>query len=273
MKQLFTFFIVIILITGCNQTPPEIHQVEMGFYTPYFLFAETLNGKVKTIIEKSYMGVEKDGKYVKDIPLTVKARDSINWTTDFMLTYDEHGNLLYSVDIDENDKAINSWEISYQDHKMVKCELSSSDTLRVVAKLSYNEAGVLTMIQHFRMPVDTIAFQAVITSDENGNFTEWQFQNPAGENTGKYMFTVGLEGKRTGYTYFNKDGEQTFEQQYTYNENGDMIKQLLIDKERKKSVSEFEYEGFDEMGNWLLCSGNADEYMIITERTITYHEE
>ena len=83
MKNVFVLFLVIILVTGCNQPLPEIHQVEIGLYTPYFLFPETLQGKVKSVIEKNYLAVEQDGKYIKDIPLTVGARDSIGWTTDF----------------------------------------------------------------------------------------------------------------------------------------------------------------------------------------------
>lgn len=273
MKKLFTLFLVIILVTGCTPPAPETHQVEIGLYTSYFMFPETLNGKVKTVTEINYMAVEKDGKYVKDIPLTVKARDTIGWTPDFQLMYDESGNLLYSADIDENDKVLLNWDITIQENKMVKAELTREDTLRWVAKLTYNEVGVLTKVDQFRMPVDTLVNQFIIISDENGNFTEWQFQNSGGEPTGKNMFTVNLEGKRTGYKYFNKDGEQTFEQQFTYNENGNMIKQVIIDKEGEKSVSDYTYNDTDEMGNWTSVLGIGEDQAIITERTITYYEE
>ena len=272
MKNLFALIVVIILVTGCSQPQPETHQVEFGMYTSYNLFPETLKGQVKEVIEKSYFAVEKDEGYVKEMPLTVAARDTIGWTLDFKLVFDENGNMVESYNIDENDKVLEAWKISIQDNKMVEAELTQKDTLRTVSRLTYNEAGVLTKVENFRMPADTLAFYADIITDENGHSIEWHTHNWQGPR-GKYMFTVNLEGKRTGYKYFNKDGEQTFEQQYTYNDKGHMIKQLIINREGKEFVSEYDYQSYDDHGNWTSYVAHSDGPVLITERTISYYEE
>jgi hypothetical protein len=122
------------------------------------------------------------------------------------------------------------------------------------------------------MPADTLAFQARILSDEHGHMTEWVYQNPEGEKTGNRIFALDPEGRRTGYKHYNKDGEQVFEQQYAYNEKGNMIRQLMIDREGKEYLSEYDYSGYDDRGNWTRLVADDQQHIIITERTITYHE-
>ena len=272
MKNVFTLFVVIVLVTGCTQPQPEAQQVEFGMYTSYYLFPETLNGKVKEVIEKTYFAVEEDGAYQKDIPLTVEARDTIGWTLDFKLMFDENGNMVESYNIDENDKVLESWKVSVEDNKMIEAAFTKNDTLTTVSRMTYNEAGVLTKVENFRMPADTLAYYADVITDENGNTIEWHSHNwqvPAG----KHMFTVNLEGKRTGYKFFNKEGEQTFEQQYTYNDKGHMIKQVMINREGKEFVSEYDYQAYDEHGNWTSYVAHTDGPALITERIISYYDE
>ena len=81
----------------------------------------------------------------------------------------------------------------------------------------------------------------------------------------------GRKGKRTGFTYYNADGDKTFEQKYTF-ENGFMIKKEMIKREGEVSVSEYDYL-VDDTGNWVKTIGFSDELIIITERSITYFEE
>ena len=272
MKNLIPVFLVILLITGCVQPQPETHQVEIGLFTPYYLFPEVLNGQVKEVYERSYLAIEEDGKIVKGDRLTVAARDTVGWTNDFHLMYAEDGNLLQADLIDENDELISRDKNTIEDGKVVQSEFFKNDTLRVISKLTYDENGVLTGMERIRMPEDTMIVKAMLLHDENGNFTEWHFHNPAGGLNGKYMFTVNQEGKRTGYTYLNIDGEKTFEQKFTYNENGFLMRQEIITKAGEVFVSEYEYE-YDDMGNWIKVIANTDDQMMVSERTIAYYEE
>ena len=273
MKKLIPMlFVVMILATGCPQPEPEVHQVEIGLFTPYYVFPDILNGKVKTVVEKNYLGVEQDGKIVKGERLTVAARDTIGWTNDFRLTYDENGNLLKYEAINENDELIETNTQTVEEGNIVKSVHMLDDTLRSYSLLSYNDAGQLVKMDHFRMPADTLAWSVALLSDENGNFTEWQWMDFKGDPDGKHIFTVNMEGRRTGYSYYNKDGEKTFEQQYTYNDMGQLARQVMIDRDGKEFVAEYEYE-YDEMNNWIQCTGtSSDGVPMVEERTITYYE-
>jgi hypothetical protein len=273
MKKLLVLALVIVLITGCTTPPPETHQVEISFFTPYWRFPETLNGKVKTMTEKTYMAVEKEGVFEKDIPVTVKARDSIGCTSDFMVTFDEEGNLLQSDNIDENDRKFEQWKITSEAGRWKQCDYFEEDTLKILSRFTYDDQGKLIKIENFRVPEDTMTFRGVMGYDENGYLTELQFQNFQDENTGKYIFAVNADGKRTGYKYFNKEGAQTFEEQFTYDDNGDMIKQLMINKQGELLETNYELDRYDAMNNWTSCLWKSDDVMLITERIYTYHEE
>ncbi|MEN8156359.1 MAG: hypothetical protein ABFS10_05360 [Bacteroidota bacterium] len=273
MKKLIpAFFVVMILATGCPQPETEIQQVEIGLFTPYVLFPEILNGKVKEVVETNYLGIEQDGKIMKGERLTIDARDSIKWSPDFKLIFDDNGNVLQTLYLDENDEVVKKDVQTVMEGKIVKSETIKGDTLRNYAKFSYNESGHLTAIEVYKLPVDTLAWGALLTVDEQGNYQEWQVMDEKGSPTDKYMFTVNQEDRRTGYKYYNKEGELAFEERYTYNEMGFMSKQEMINKEGEASASEYLYE-YDEQDNWVKVTGNSDQYTIITERKITYFTE
>jgi hypothetical protein len=273
MKKLITLlFVVIILATGCPQPEAEVHQVEIGLFTPYTMFPEILNGKVKEVIELNYLGLESEGKIMKGRRFTVADRDTIGWTNDFRLSYDENGNLLLSELIDENDKVISWDKQTLENGRIVRNDHGRNDTLRYYALLSYDEAGHLVKWEQFSLPADTLSWNAHFVCDDQGNFLEWHVMNSKGDMTSKYIFTVNQEGRRTGYTFYNKEGEKTFEQRYTYNEKGSLIKQVIIDKEGKEYVTDYELE-YDDMNNWIKVTGVSSEGPpVISERTITYYD-
>ncbi|MBN1132088.1 MAG: hypothetical protein JXR52_10380 [Bacteroidales bacterium] len=265
-------FVVVMLATGCPQPEPEVHQVEMGLYTPYWTMPEILKGKVKEVVEKNYWAVEEDGKYVKGERLSVAARDTFGWTLDFVATFDENGNILKCKTIDENDEVIDINSLVVKDGKITSVEYIKEDTVRLVAKSTYNDEGVLTKIERFRMPEDTLNIKAMLVRDENGNVVEWQFYNSDEELTSKYIFTVNQEGRNTGYKFYNKEGIVTFEQKITYNDKGFMTRLVMVNRDGVESVSEYEYE-YDEMGNWIKAIASEEVERVIEEREITYYEE
>ncbi|MGC9343097.1 MAG: hypothetical protein ACP5E3_10375 [Bacteroidales bacterium] len=271
MKKIITLFLLTLFVTSFVQSQSEKHQVVVGLFTPAYLAPETLNGQVKEIYERNYFANEKAGPMVKGDRLTITARDTIGWTRDFHVIYDEAGHLLLSEQVDENDKVINNSKLSYKGDKMEKAHYFQDDTLRSVTISVYDENGMTKVMERWA-PEDTLILKVKLVWDENGHVTGWHFHNSNGEPTGKYVFTLDENGKRTGYKYYNKDGEKTFEQQYTYNDMGFMKKQVLINREGEKSVAEYEYK-YDDMGNWILCKGSTPHHAdIIAERIITYYE-
>ena len=266
-------FVVMILATGCPQPEPEVHQVEIGLFTPYWSFPETLNGKVKEVIEKNYFGIEQEGKIVKGDRLTVKARDTINWTNDFKLVYDENGNLVESVMLDENDNVIQKNIQTLEEGRIVKSESERNDTLRSYALLTYNEAGQLVKLEQFRLPADTLMWSVKLLSDDQGNFTEWHWMDWKGADNGKNLFTVSQEGQRTGFKFYNREGELWQEEKFTFNEMGFLVKQEIITDEGEESTTTYEYEyEYDEMDNWIKVVSSTDDQLIVAERTISYFD-
>ncbi len=273
MKKLIpVFFVVMILATGCPQPEPEVHQVEIGLFTPYAIFPEFLNGKVKEVIEKNYLGIEKDGKIIKGERLTKEARDSINWTDDFRISFDENGTLLECVKFDENDEIIDKQTLTVENGQMLKGIYTKNDTLRSYSILSYDGAGQLVKVEQYRMPADTMIWSVQFITDELGKVREWQFMDPKENPTSKYIFTVDQDDRRTGYKFYNREGELAFEERFTYNDKGFMEKQVLINKEGEETVLENEFE-YDKMNNWVKVTGYWEPYPVVAERTITYFPE
>lgn len=273
MKKLIPFFVLTaFLAAGCQQPEPEVHSVEIGLFTPYAVFPDILNGKVKEVTEKNYWAVEKDGKYEKGEIITEAARDTMGWTNAFRVMFDENGNLLKCENLDENDIIMNAEILSIKDNIAISVELVQNDTLRNITHLKYNEAGILDKFERYRMPEDTLVWYVMVMTDENGNMIEWEFFNPSDEATGKYVLTFNPEGKGTGYKYFNKEGVVTVEQKYTYNDVGQMSEQTVITKDGYKNITTYEYE-YDKMNNWIKAVAKTGNQVIIEERTITYYED
>lgn len=272
MQKIIPLLLLMFFITSCAESQPEKHQVEVGLFTPAYLAPEILNGQVKEIYERNYFANEEAGTIMKGDRLTLAARDSIGWTLDFHVIYDEKGHLLLSEEIDENDKTIDRSVLSYEEGKMVKADFFQNDTLKNITKPVYDETGILRTMERYRVPEDTLVLRVQLIRDSDGNIVEWDFFNPDNELTGKYVFSLDENGKRTGYRYINKDGDQTFEQQYSYNDAGFMEMQVLINREGERMVAEYEYE-YDDMGNWILCKGKTPEHPdIVAERIISYYE-
>lgn len=273
MKKLFPFFLIAaFLASACQQPEPEVSTVEIGLFTPYAVFPDILNGKVKEVTEKNYWAVEKDGKYEKGEIITEAARDTLGWTNAFRVMYDENGNLIKCENLDENEIIMNAELLSIKDNKAISAKLVRNDTLRNITHLKYNEAGIIEKFERYKMPEDTLVWYVMVMSDENGNMIEWEFFNPADEATGKFVLTYNPEGKSTGYKYFNKEGDVTVEQKYVYNDAGQMSEQTVINKDGKKSLTTFEYE-YDKKNNWIKAIAKDDNRVIIGERTITYYDE
>ena len=274
MKNLVTFLLMLAFIAvGCQQPEPEIHTVDVGFFTPYALYPETLNGKIKQLTERNYLAVEKDGNVIKDERLNKESRDSLSWTRDFRLSYNEDGMMTKLEYLDENDKTTSMDEITLKDKNIISGNYTHLDTLRHIFRVSYDEDGRISNYEMFQLPQDSLSWFAKIFYDDNGNHKEWVMFNAQGDQTGKFVFSINPEGRRSGYKFFNKEDSLSFEQQFTYNEQGVLQKQVLINKKREKSISEYEYK-YDDHGNWIRGEAkSSDGKRIITERDIVYYQE
>ena len=62
MKKLSILFIIVCIASGCATEEVKTYSTTVGLFTPYVMFPETLQGQVKSIIEKNYFAKEEEGK-------------------------------------------------------------------------------------------------------------------------------------------------------------------------------------------------------------------
>jgi hypothetical protein len=270
MKKFKSLVLLLILFAGCVSTEKPIDKTEIGMFTPYAFNPEVLNGKVKMITEKNYLAKELDGKIVADRPLTLKDRDSIGWTNDFIVTYNEDGLLIQCDEIDENGKVLYSAKTSIEDKTIIKCEYYKNDTLKEIQKIQHDTTGWVVKVEGYS-PQDSLKSIMDVKNDEKGNIISVIFKNSMNEISSKFESAYNENNKRTGYKFFDPQGNKTFEQKYSYNDQGFMEKQVIINKEGKESESLYTYT-YEENGNWIECIGNEGKNKIIAKRTIEYYK-
>lgn len=273
MKKINFLLVVIFVITACSQTQPEEHQVELGLFTAYYVTPEILNGQVKEIYERVYYKEEENGQAVKGDRMTVAAHDTLGWTNDFHVQFDENGNITVYSDINENDEEINRNVFNYDGDKLIKIEFYRDDTLRRVIMIDHDENGKMNSMANYRMPEDTLLATFKMIRDENDNIKEIHRISYRDELTGKWIFSLDENGKRTGYNYFNADGEKTYEEEFTYNDMMFLARQAGTNREGKERVYEYTYE-YDDKGNWTVCISDSEEPSnIYAERKISYYQD
>jgi hypothetical protein len=166
---------------GCTvQKSPET-KTEIGFGTPYLWSPEYINGMVKSVEQRAYWATEKDGEYIRGDLITLKERDSIGWSHDFIVHFDSSG-LAGKVEyLDDEGQAYGYWEINIEDGKYVKAVWEEGDSSSDYWIYSYNDAGHMVKGERFRIGVDTLLNGANIETNENGHLTKVQWFDSKGE--------------------------------------------------------------------------------------------
>jgi len=271
MKKLRSFIpIVFILFAGCVPKEKPVYKTEIGLFTPYSFMPEILNGRVKKLVEKNYLTREDNGKIVADRLLTTGDRDSINWTNDLILTFNEEGLLLQCDQIDENGKVIDSRKSGIDGGKIVRSDHLKADSLAGYDKVYYDSNGWMNKVENYSSE-DTLKQVLDIKTDDKGNIDTVFVLNSNNEITWKFEFSYNEANKRSGYKSFNTEGIKTFEQKYFYNDKGILEKQLLIDKDGIETEVPYTYT-YDDNGNWIECIGDDGKIKVLAKREIEYYD-
>jgi hypothetical protein len=266
-------FSLIILAVGCNRKPEpaSVFTTTLGMNTPYYVAPETLNGKVKEVVEKVYLASDQDGKIVKGERLSKEARDSVNWTPEYIARFDADGNLLKCAEINNLDEVLNVTTQEIVQGKPVSSSYIENDTVRLKALFTYDESENTMKVERIRMPVDTLINIIHVRYDEAGNYSLWKFFNVADEMVFRYEFTVAEDGSSYSYSAFNRDGVKSGTRTYTKNDHGFAARDHIINRAGEETIYDMEYT-YDDMGNWISRVVTSEEGSIIEERTITYYE-
>ncbi|MCF8381900.1 MAG: hypothetical protein K9H49_20195 [Bacteroidales bacterium] len=273
MKRTFFVFILFALFfSGCKQAEPEKITVELGALTPYALSPETLYGKVQKVTEKSYYADYVDGKFVKKERIGLAARDTFNWTNDFVAEFDESGQIIRVDYLDEKDNVYENNLIHFQGEDTMFVMGYKNDSLNSKVLVHIDELGRYNKSEILDKETDTIKTYILTEFNEKDQILAWQFYDLEDNKVQKHVFSYNEQGRRNNYQYFNSKGERTVEMKFHYNESGFVDIHTLIDKNGEESVWEINYE-YDDMGNYLEAEYTDGKIYIITERSYEYFPE
>jgi len=271
-KLIFTLTLVILMAIGCMNNKPAEYTI-LGDYTPYDAIPEKLIGKVEKIVEKNYWTIPDGDIFKKSNSITIKDRDSINWTNDFEVIFDVTGGLLSCNYIDENDKSIRKWELLRENGLLTSAKATENDTVRMIQRIKCNTGGEFTEIGYYRPVADTLVGKFIITNSEEKDTVTYQYYNYEGGIGGKMIFLYNDGGQFLRRETYNKDGAYTGSIEVKYNDKGKMSELAFYDKDKKSTgVNHFTYE-YDQKGNWTKAVVKDDKgFVVIEERTYTYFE-
>jgi len=273
MKKLIPLLTFVILMAiGCTNEKPAGYTV-LGDYTPYEATPEKLIGKVEKVIEKNYWAIPDGETFKKGNPFTIKDRDSINWTNDFEVTFNDQGGLVSCNYIDENGKSILKWELSRENGLLTSARATKNDTARMNEKIKCNPAGEITEIAYYRPVADTLIATFMITCSEKKDTVTKQFYNYKGGKGGKIVYIYNDGGRFLRQETYDMDGAFTGSIEVKYNEKGKNSELEFYDKDKKlTAVNHFTYE-YDQKGNWIKAVTKDDRgFVVIEERTYAYFE-
>ena len=269
-KLLFLLLAIIFASTGCKNIKPAEYAI-LGYYTPYSSYPEKLIGKVEKIVERNYWATPEGDTYKKGNPITIKDRDSLNWTYDFEAVFDNTGTLISCNSIDENDKSIYKWELVKENNILASAKRISRDTVRVYQKLKCNANGEVVEELAYRPVADTLLGRFTIYIAAKKDTVIRQFYNYKNVPGSRGVYLYDDKGQFFREESFTNDFNGAIEAKY--NEKGKMSELTFYDKDKKVTgVNHFTYE-YDQKGNWTKAIVKDDiGIVVIEERTYTYFE-
>lgn len=273
MKKIIALLFIALLFMQCSEKKAANNPVEktvIGLFTPYELMPEVLHKKVKEIKEMNFLPAERDGKIEAGARLTVAARDTLSWTRDFTVQFDESGLAENVYHINENDESYESWVIKNEAGYPAKTSFFIKDS--IVGKQEIAKINEMSYQWNFFNPqTDTLKNSAVLELNENRNHKSLQFYNLKGEPTSKYEWMYNSSGQLTGFTVSRNDTIRTG-MNFTYNPKGFWDTQESYNKITGESeLYRYEYE-YDDAGNWVKNVSYFDgKPYIVAIREYTYY--
>ena len=272
-KLLFILVSLVFLMTGCDKQKPAEYTI-LGVYTPYENFPEKLVGKVEKITEINYWAIPQGDTYIRGDRITIKDRDSLNWTNDFEAVYDNSGDLVLCNYIDENNKSIRKRELFKENNVPVSGKDTQRDTLRYVENIKCNATGEISEIIVTRALVDTLLYTGKYTySIKKDTITE-HWSDYLGDPYARILEIYNTEGQFILTEFYDKNGDFAGAVEVKYNDRGKISNLTAFDKDKTiYSVNEMTYE-YDTKGNWIkaIVTDSESGKVVYVERSYSYFE-
>ena len=269
---MFIILAIVFVIIGCTSKSPVTYTL-LGNYTPYWHIPERLNGKVEKVIEKTYWAIPDGNTLKKGNNITIKDRDSIDWTDDFEATFDKTGDIVIIKYLDENNKSFYKWEIEKENNILVTAKEILNDTVISYQKFGYNTKGEIIEISAYSSNVDTLLYSSSLISNFKKDTITRQFLNNKGVQFLKQVYLYNDEGQFLRRDSYNIEGAFLYANEVKYNEKGKISELTFYDADKNVSaVQTYTYE-YDYKGNWITAIVK-DEIgrVIFEERVYSYFE-
>lgn len=271
-KLVFLFLVIVFAVAGCKNKKQAEYTV-LGYYTPYQMYMEKLNGKVEKVIETNYWAVPDGESYKKGDKMTRKELDSLNYTGDFEATFDEAGDLVSCAIMDENKKIVYKWELTKENNMLARANYTYDDTLRTYQNLKCDEDGDIIEAATFRAVVDTLLNSWVTESNTRGDTVLYKVFNYKGEPTYKTLFLYNDLEQFIGYQGYDKDGNYSGGNELKYDDLGKVSEITFYNKDKEPATGNNFINEYDSRGNWVnvICKDKKG-FAIIGEREYKYFE-
>jgi hypothetical protein len=260
-------------MTACKKQKPAEYTV-LGRYTPYENFPEKLVAKVEKIKEINYWAVPRGDTYTRGDRITIKDRDSLNWTNDFEAVYDNSGELVRCIFLDENNSTYRLRELFKENNLTASLKYTRADTLRYIDKITYNADGDISEISNLRASPDTLLYKGIFRySLKKDTITEhWSDYN--GDPYARINEIYNAEGQFIRKEFYDEKGNFAGAVGVKYNDKGKLSSLTAFDKDKNiYSVDEMTYE-YDTKGNWVkaIVTDSESGKVIYVERTYSYFD-
>ncbi len=274
MKIFFILFIaVVFMITGCKNNKQAEYTI-LGDYTPYGGFIEKMNGKVEKVTEKIYWTVAEGDTFKKGDPVTIHERDSLKWYYDHESVFDSVGNLLLCNYIDENNKAIGTWQFFKENNMLVSAKWTWQDTIRENQKLKCDEKGRIVDVIAYSASADTILYTYTVNYNKSGDTVLYLGADSKGLPDLRVLNLYNEKGQFLSFEVYNKNDSLQNSNKVTFNEKGKISGITFYDKNKNASeVVNRNYPEYDAKGNWVKAITKDDKgHTLVSERTYTYFQ-
>lgn len=274
MKKFAILLVAVTLILPfCKQTAVEEKRPMLFYHTPYEAIPEMLMGRVKQVTEKNFWAVPDGDSWKKGNPITLKDRDSVNWTKDFVVLFDEQGDMISCTLTDENGNSLQKDELSKENGLITSARLTLRDTLRSYEKWSYDKSGRISEVNIFNANTDTLAYINRVLYSRGKDTVTYQIFSSRNVPGGRWIFLYDNTGKCIQSSYYNRNNECVGGQKIKYNDREKMSELVIFGGDNSIKGSNFFTYEYDDKGNWTKAVVKDDmERHYIEERTYTYFE-
>jgi major membrane immunogen (membrane-anchored lipoprotein) len=260
------------VLFGCQTEKAPEPTTVVGWFTPYYLAPEMINGQVKSLEQRAYWATEQNGEYIQGALITLQERDSIGWSDDFMVRFDTSGLALKVEYLDDDGTAYGYWKVDTRDGKYRKAEWIKGDTSMYYSEYIHDDAGQLVKMKQYRSSVDTLLGSADLEMDEQGNWIGTQWYEHNGKAGNSYRLVYNESGLVTSWESRDPEGNVRAWAEYTYDEDGRAVAGEGMGPDSTEYSYTAKYTDFDEKGNWeKMISFEDGELVGMDVRTIAYY--